>query len=117
MSKYKSLCMAISLFETLERAFGRDSARDAKMDTVRMDLQDIAKDVRYGGKWEGDFEVIAQILDRCANQECYKCQYKKIHDNGESCTRMLKKDAAHAIRQMAKDNGELRDIIAAAEGE
>ena len=46
MSRYTSLCKAITLFEDIRTAF-RDDQEDAeKYSEVIRDLQDVAKDVR-----------------------------------------------------------------------
>lgn len=103
MSKYESLCVAIELCESARKIFPKGTdQKDATSEVIR-DLQDIAKDVRYGGKWDGDFEVIAEMLGHCAENECPMCVYRKLN---VGCSTTLKKDAAAAIRAMGKKEKE-----------
>lgn len=102
MSRYTSLCKAITLFEDIRTAF-RDDQEDAeKYSEVIRDLQDVAKDVRYGGEWHGDQDIIAGCLEFCAENECALCTY---HNIKIGCSRTLKKDAAAAIRALGQKKG------------
>ena len=101
MSRYSAISHAIELFEALEKA---DFEEDRKA------LQDIGKDVRYGGKWEGDYEELARSLDTCSKMECFACKFRET----TACKTALKKDAAHAIRQMAVTIRNLNESLSAA---
>lgn len=98
MSKYESVCKAIGICESARRLFSIDSTERRNTNEAIRDLQEIARDVRYGGKWEGDFESVAESLDYCAENMCGLCLYKKIQDS--ECRRTSKKDAAAVIRQL-----------------
>ena len=109
MSKYNSVCLAIQLFEQIRRTLGKDGIDRDRTDTVIQDLQDIAKDCRYGGEWHGKYEETAAALDKCAKNECVVCPYRgKIRPG---CREELKRDAAAAIRQAAKDREEMEETI------
>ena len=96
MSRYGSLDAAIRMVEECRRI-----AKNA--DEVITDLQSLAVDVRYGGKWVGEFESVAAALDKCVNMECPVCPYR---GSPQGCRSALKKDAAACIRQMAEMLGE-----------
>ena len=117
MSRYSSICTAIGLIEAVGKMFGDQAAREQKIEAIKRDLQDVARDVRYGGKWSGDYEIMAETLEVCANHDCNMCGYRNLRGSGESCTGRLKKDAAADIRQMAQDNSERRKMIAEEEEE
>ena len=90
MSRYGSLDSTIRLVEECRRIL-----KDA--DSIIADLQGIAIDVRYGGKWEGDYRSIADALDKCVRMECAACPY---HGRAEGCRKALKQEAAACIRQL-----------------
>ena len=106
MSRYKALCVAIELCESARKIFAADSEEKEQASEVIRELQDVAQDVRYGGKWQGDYEVIAESLEHCAENLCQLCAYRKIKTG---CSVTLKKDAAAAIRHMAKRMKELEE--------
>ena len=97
-SRYEKLVKTIILLEALEKI---------DVTGARQDLQEIARDVRYGGKWDGDFEIVAETLDTCGKVACYRCQYKEAIE----CKAILKREAAAAIRQLAKDKQDLEERI------
>lgn len=94
MGQYKSVCAAIDVMEAIRRSLKQES-RDG-ISTVIRDLQGIARDVRYGGEWDGDYEGLAEALDACRGRKCYQCTYK----GRTECMYDLKSDAAAAIRQL-----------------
>ena len=96
MSRYSALSHAIELFEAITKIDFEDD---------RKALQDIAKDVRYGGQGKGDYEELARSLDTCTKMECFACKFKS--DSG--CKAALKRDAAAAIRQLSKSLKESRE--------
>ena len=100
MSRYKALCVAIELCESARKIFAADSEEKEQASEVIRELQDVAQDVRYGGKWQGDYEVIAESLEHCAENMCQLCAYRKIKTG---CSVTLKKDAAAAIRHLSKE--------------
>jgi len=103
VSRYTSLCAAIRIVEGIREIFQIGTVQEQKSDEIRRDLMDIAKDVRYGGVWSGDYEIVAKCLEECAEQNCFVCGYKKLLPNG-SCTEALKKDAAAAIRHLGRES-------------
>ena len=101
MSRYQAMCVAIELCESARRLFQDGSKEKETASEVIGELQDVARDVRYGGKWEGDYESIAQALGYCTEIGCSIigcsiCPYRKEID----CRQQLKRDAMHAIRAM-----------------
>ena len=112
MSRYTSICKALDLAEAVSKMIGRDGETGEEWETVVQDLRDIAKDVRYGGRWDGDFEAMAQALIHCTKtgQECMICPYRELRFEG-GCKNQIKRDAAAAIRQMGKDAREQREEI------
>jgi len=103
VSRYTSLCAAIRIVEGIRGIFKTGSVQEQKSDEIRRDLMDIAKDVRYGGEWNGDYEIVAKCLESCVNMNCAVCGYRKMLQNG-SCTEALKKDAAAAIRHLGRES-------------
>lgn len=101
MSRYQSLCKAVQLMETMRHILRGDAEGVAVASEIITDLQDIAKDVRYGGKWVGNYEKMAEDLEACtrAGQGCMTCAFHDRMANG--CRGELKKEAAACIRQMA----------------
>ena len=67
MSKYNSVLLAIELLETVRRTMGEGIGSVGKINDVISDLQHIARDVRYGGHWTGDYMTTAAALDPCAS--------------------------------------------------
>ena len=96
MSRYSSLCTAIQLLESVRKIV----VDKTEVNQIIADLQDTAKDARYGGQWHGDGDTIAAALENCAEKqmECGRCPYKELR--GKGCAAELKKDAARAIRAM-----------------
>lgn len=105
MSRYSSLCTAIQLLESVRKIV----VDKTEVNQIIADLQDIAKDARYGGQWHGDGESIADALENCAQKqmECGRCPYKDYR--GKGCASMLKKDAARTIRAMGKNSEEKKE--------
>ena len=101
MSRYSSLCRAIDLIEVIKRMMKDNGTGGDSMDAIVQDLQDIAKDSRYGGKWEGNYQEVAEALDCCedAGSKCNICPYSGMRN--KHCIKTLKHDAAGAIRQMS----------------
>lgn len=110
MSKYSSLCTAINLVEACDKLMADSGKQSEKTIEIIRDLRNIAKDVRYGGQWNGDHETIATALECCKKigRDCTICPYKKI--GGANCVSELKSDAAAVIRQLTKDLKEAREI-------
>lgn len=98
MSKYQSVSTAIQLVEAAANIVGNGLIAEGKTGELIRDLRDIAKDVRYGGEWDGDYETVATALGYCAEQgfNCSICPYRKEM----ACRQRLKRDAMHAIRAM-----------------
>ena len=99
MSRYTALCVAIELCESARKLFSGSEEKDRASQIIR-ELQDVAQDVRYGGEWHGDYEIVAESLTHCAEQQCQVCAYRKT---GKGCSAVLKRDAAGAIRHLAKE--------------
>lgn len=97
-SRYEKLVKTIILLEAIEKI---------DVSGARQDLQEIARDVRYGGQWNGDFENVAETLDICGKIACYRCQYRETPE----CKAIIKREAAAAIRQLAKDKQDLEERI------
>ena len=100
MSRYMALCVAIELCESARKIFSKDPEEKDRASEVIRELQDVAQDVRYGGEWHGDYEIVAESLTHCAEQQCQVCAYRKT---GKGCSTALKRDAAGAIRHLAKE--------------
>lgn len=100
MSRYQALCIAIEMCESARKLFSTNSEEKNKASEVIRELQDVAQDVRYGGEWHGDYEIVAEMLRHCAENRCAFCAYRKT---GTGCSAELKKDAARAIRHLAKE--------------
>lgn len=98
MSKYQSVSTAIQLVEAAANIVGNGLIAEGKTGEIIRDLRDIAKDVRYGGEWDGDYESVAQMLGYCSakKENCSVCPYRKEM----ACVQRLKRDAMHAIRAM-----------------
>ena len=111
MSRYSSLCVAINLVEACDKLMSSNGQQSEKTADVVKDLRDIAKDVRYGGQWHGDYEVIATALGCCKStgRDCGTCPYRKI--GGRNCVSELKTDAAAVIRHMTKEIKTLREEL------
>lgn len=99
MSKYSSVLMAIEMMESVRRAMGEGIGSTGKINDIISDLQHIARDVRYGGHWTGNFEKTACSLELCveAGRNCQMCVYARQFEEGR-CIKELKKDAASALR-------------------
>lgn len=112
MSKYNSVLLAIELLETVRRTMGEGIGSVGKINDVISDLQSIARDVRYGGHWTGDYMGTASALELCAEagHNCAMCEYDRMHDEG-GCIQELKKDAAAAIRYQAEKIKNMTDQI------
>ena len=95
MGRYNSICEAIQLLEQIRRAL-KGAIDEGKTSAIIRDLQDIAKDVRYGGQWEGKHREMAEDLENCANNSCAVCNFRALQPG---CTAKLKMDAAKALRQ------------------
>ena len=108
MSKYSSMCKTIDLMLAVGNMMTSNGYEAGKMATIIEDLRAVARDVRYGGVWDGDFESTAAALCSCKNVDCAVCPYKGMRDKG-TCRAILKQDAAAAIRQMGKDARETRE--------
>lgn len=108
MSRYTSLCKAIDLALAVGHMMSETGYSSEHLEEMIADLRDVAKDVRYGGRWEGDFETMAQALDCCVYVGCAGCSYKGLRDQGD-CRGQLKKDAAAAIRYLGKEAREERE--------
>lgn len=102
MSKYQSLTTAIQLVEAAAKIImGGGLIPEGKAgEMIIQDLRDLAKDARYGGEWDGDYETVATALGHCAEPgiNCSICPYHKE----QHCKQRLKKDAMFAIRHMSK---------------
>ena len=99
MDRYTALSRALDVLETIGRVYKDEPDITRGNNEVIEHIRDLMKDVRYGGRWDGDFETIAEDLERCASGDsCAMCSYRHERDGGR-CIRMLKKDAAAAIRQ------------------
>lgn len=98
MSKYQSVTTAIRLVEACGKIMGGGLVLEGHAAEIVQDLQDIARDARYGGKWEGDFETVATALSYCEQLDvnCSVCPYKKE----VACRQALKRDAKNAIRTL-----------------
>lgn len=95
MSKYSSVEKAIRMLEGI-----RSLCDVKKVDVVLDDLRSIMKDIRYGGRWEGNNEDLAKSLSVCANAEgCYNCKYR-----GAACRQSMMNDASMAIRYLSHAN-------------
>ena len=103
MSKYNSVLLAIEMMETVRKTMGEGIGSAGKINDVIRDLQGIARDVRYGGHWTGDYMGTASALELCAEagHNCAMCEYDRMHDEGQ-CIRELKNDAAAALRYQAE---------------
>lgn len=112
MSKYNSVLLAIEMMETVRRTMGEGIGSAGKINDVISDLQSIARDVRYGGHWTGDFMATASALEMCAEagHNCAMCEYDRMHDEGQ-CIKELKNDAAAALRYQAEKIRSLMDEI------
>lgn len=108
MSRYTSLCKAIDLALAVGHMMSETGYSSEHIEEMIEDLRNTAKDVRYGGRWDGDFEMMAESLDCCVNVGCGMCPYKGLRDQG-ACRAQLKKDGAAAIRQLGKDAREARE--------
>ena len=111
MSKYESICTAIDLCEVAKKIFAHNVNNDMKAEIIIRDLQNIAKDVRYGGKWEGGDESLdrmADEMDICAMMKHPIC---KRNGNPE-CSKRMKQDAAAALRYASQRIRELEEQIA-----
>lgn len=99
MSKYQSISTAIQLVEATASIVGKGLTAEWKTGEILRDLRDIAKDVRYGGEWNGDYETVAQALGYCTEigTNCSVCSYRKETD----CRQALKSDAKYAIRDLS----------------
>ena len=112
MSKYNSVLLAIEMMETVRRTMGEGIGSAGKINDVISDLQSIARDVRYGGHWTGDYMGTASALELCAEagHNCAMCEYDRMHDEGQ-CIKEMKNDAAAAIRYQAEKIRRLMDQI------
>ena len=99
MSKYQSVSTAIQLVEAAAKIMGGGLISEGKTGEIIQDLRDLAKDARYGGKWDGDYETVATALGYCADpgNNCSICPYRKE----TACKQRLKKDAMFAIRHLS----------------
>lgn len=99
MSKYQSVSTAIQLVEAAANIVGNGLIAEGKTGEIIRDLRDIAKDVRYGGEWNGDYETVAQALGYCTEigTNCSICPYRKE----TACRQKLKSDAKYAIRDLS----------------
>lgn len=98
MSKYQSVTTAIQLVEACGHIMGGGLVLEGNAAEIAQDLRDIARDARYGGKWEGDFETVATALSYCEqlDRNCSVCPYKKE----VVCRQALMRDAKNAIRTL-----------------
>jgi len=98
MSKYQSVTTAIQLVEACGHIMSGGLVLEGNAAEIAQDLRDIARDARYGGKWEGDFEKVATALSYCEQLDvnCSVCPYK----NEVACRQALKRDAKNAIRTL-----------------
>lgn len=110
MSRYDSLCKAISVMTSIKATMESNGLISTGMQSVIEDLRAIARDVRYGGVWDGEFERVASALNICKDMNCTICPYQDKRSTG--CKSILKEDAAAVIRQLAKTKKELLDMIA-----
>lgn len=113
MSKYSSICTAINVIESIDKMMNDHGKGSSRTEEVIHDLQSIAQDVRYGGKWDGDFTTVAEALTCCTETgtNCQICPYRR---EGKACIPNLKKDAAMAIRQLWKDAQDAKAELAEA---
>lgn len=98
MSKYQSVTTAIQLVEACGHIMSGGLVLEGNAAEIAQDLRDIARDARYGGKWEGDFEKVATALSYCEQlaTNCTVCPYK----SEVACKQALKRDAKNAIRTL-----------------
>ena len=80
MSKYSSMCKTIDLMLAVGNMMTSNGYEAGKMATIIEDLRAVARDVRYGGVWDGDFESTAAALCSCKNVDCAVCPYKGMRD-------------------------------------
>ena len=113
MSKYGTLSFTIGLLEAIRK--GLHAEASDQMSEHIANLQKIARDIRYGGEWQGGpFEDVAEALELCADgRKCALCQ-RGAKKYGGSCTAELKEEAAAAIRMMGKT---IKDLEKAQEAE
>jgi hypothetical protein len=112
MTRYEALSAAIAMVEGAAAVFKHEEYNQHVLETKEI-LQDIAKDVRYGGEWRGAEDKLTYALDRCVKMECNLC---KMH-NTPQCKMQLKKEAAMAIRQQRKTILELKAELDAMRGD
>ena len=105
ISRYDSMVFAIALMESIRRALGEYGQDEHKTGDHIRNLQDIAKDVRYGGEWHGAHEIIAEELTCCERSECTVCPRR---NEKPFCKLNLMHEAAQVIRQMDKTIQDLR---------
>lgn len=109
MSRYQAMCVAIELCESARKVFGKEpEGRETASEIIR-ELQDVARDVRYGGKWVGNYEEIAQCMEKCAEEDCALCPYRTLL--GKGCRSKSKKVAAAVIRQLEYELKEKEERI------
>lgn len=104
-TRYESLSFAIDLIESIRRALGENGNDSRRTGDHIQNLQELARDVRYGGKWEdlGEAEEIAGALDCCGEGlNCTICPRRREMETRGGCPGNLKRDAAAMIRAMAK---------------
>lgn len=100
MSKYQSITTAIQLVEAAAKIIsGGGLIPEGKAGEIIQDLRDMAKDARFGGEWDGDYETVVTALRYCADLgfNCSTCPYHKE----TACKQRLKKDAMFAIRNLS----------------
>ena len=109
MNRYQAMCVAIELCQSARKIFGKEPEGKETANEIIQELQEVARDVRYGGKWVGDYEDIAQCMEKCAETDCTQCPYRTLQGNG--CRSKAKKVAAAVIRQLEYELKEKEEKI------
>lgn len=104
MSRIKAMHGAIRLCEAIRELAGETEQMEETIESLRA----VARDVRYGGVWEGNQRKLAEELEGCGSGEsCLDCHLRKV----PGCRKALKEEAAAAIRQQDKTIESLRTEV------